>query len=163
MCSRSNWPHSLMDLFARNGRQKAFWEQKNSGKMSDNCLGSNRGVMRASMETQSGAKAPLVSPLSQSLCLFSPPLLLPTELDGPALFTFSKKKQTHKWKSRSQKGLFFPVCLSADRFGLLRSCRSSLGSALPFHFQAAYYPLYRDITSTQTSSLCLSWNRRVLY
>lgn len=163
LCAQEVTDHTLMDLFARNGRQKTFESRRIVAKWATIVLGPTEAQWQPPWRPRVGPKLPL-SPLRAKAFAYSPlPCWFPRSWMGQCCSPSPKKKQTDKWKSCSQKGLFFPVRLSADHFGLLRLCRSSLGSALPFHFQAAYYPLYHDITSTQTSSLCLSSNRRVLY
>lgn len=132
-------------------------EQKNTEReMSDKCLESKRSTTAATMETQRGAKAPLVSSLSQE----SPPPPPPTPPNLPCCFP--RADVVHlgsKDTNRQMKELLRKACLpSASLSGSL--CRphilrrSSLGSALLLICQAAYYLLPPDITSSQTSRLC---------
>lgn len=129
--------------------------QKIKREMSDKRLKRKRGTTAATMETQRGAKAPLVSSMSQSLSSLSPlfksPVLLPTASDGPMRFTLAPEKTQTQMSE------------SSSLFSLLQSFSRSLwalqilGSALLLIIRTAYYPLHHDITSTQTSSRCLSW------
>lgn len=83
----------------------------------------------ATMETQRGAKAPLVSSLSQAA------------------------DRSHPVREKP----VFPPRLSADHFGPLSPqilSRPSLSSSA-FHLWDTYYSRHRDLTSTQTSSLSL--------
>lgn len=108
-------------------------------KMSDKCLESKRGTTVATMETQRGAKAPLVSSLSQDSLPPPPPskspVLLPT---GQCGSPWLSKRHKHANESAAQKKPVFPLRLSADHFGLSSPqilCPSSLGSVLLFMFR----------------------------
>ena len=94
-----------------------------------------------------------------SLCSLSPipslnlPCCFPRRWMGIRGSPRLSKRHKDKWKSSAEKPVF-SLCLSADHFGLLSPKilrRPSLGSS--FHFQAAYYSLHHDLTSTQTESL----------
>lgn len=132
-------------------------EQRNSGKMS---LGVQERHNRASMETQSGAKAPPAATLSQSLGPLPPRWPLPTELHGPVLFTLALQKETNiQMKEPFHKKAPPPrPLLSRWLWTVVSSRPSSFAARLgaPSLFQAACYPLDLDTTSTQTSSLCRS-------
>lgn len=125
--------------------------------------GEKGGTTSATMETQREAKAPLVSSLSQAFAHTPPssnlPCCFPRRWTGIRGSPWLSKRHTDKWKSSSEKPVF-SLCLSADHFGLLSPqilCRPSLSSS--FHFQAVYYSLHHDLTSTQTSSLSVRLER----
>lgn len=96
-----------MDLFARNGRQKTFWEQKISGKMSDNCLGSNRGAMAAPWRPRVGPKLPL-SPLWAKAFAYSPlPCCFPRSWMGQRCSPSPKRNKRTTERAVPKKACFF--------------------------------------------------------
>lgn len=111
-------------------------------KMSDKCLESKRGTTAATMETQRGAKAPLVSSLSQD-SLPPPPLQISRAAShgrwmGQCGSPWLSKRHKHANERAAQKKPIFPLRLSADHFGLSSPqilCPSSLGSVLLFMFR----------------------------
>lgn len=135
--------------------------------MSDKRLKRKRGTTAATMETQRGAKAPLVSSLSQSLSSLAPLQIFRAASHGVAwanvVHLGSPKDRNTQMKEQLKKTCFPSSSLSADRFGLSKSSVFITRLSSPFHYQTAYYPLHRDITSTQTSSRCLSWKVRALF
>lgn len=123
--------------------------------------GEKRGTTSATMETQRGAKAPLVSSLSQAFARSAPPSNLPCCFPWRWMgirgsLWLSKKRHTNE--RAAQKSLF---TLSVSQQITLASCllkssvvhHSAAQLSPPFLLQATYYPLYHDLTSTQTSRL----------
>lgn len=139
------------------------WERK----MSDKCLESEANTTAAAMETQRGAKAPLISSLSQAFA-YSPPLQISCAASHGVGWAHvdhrGSPKDAHTNKRSSlEKPVFsqhitLAPCLLKSSVALHSAAQLSSS----FH-QGTYYSLHHDLTSAQTSSLCLSWKVKVFF
>lgn len=146
-------------------------EQKNSGKMSDNCLGVQGRHNSSHGDPERSQSSPCLH--SEPKPLLALPSLAASHGAGwPSVVHLGSPKRNKHTNERAipQKGHFspppLPPCLPPPLRLLLSTWLWTVVSSDPssfitrlgahFHFQAARYPLDLDITSTQTSSLCLS-------
>lgn len=149
--------------------------QKNSGKMSGNCLGvQERHNSSLHGDPERSQSSPCLH--SEPKPLLALPSLAASHGAGwPSVVHLGSPKRNKHTNERAipQKGQSPPtpyllpsVRFSADGFGPLSPQiprRSPRGSVLIFIFKRPVITLDLDITSTQTSSLCLSGNGRGLF
>lgn len=141
-------------------------KQKNSSKMSDNCLGGARAAQQQPpWRPREEPKLPLFPLCAKAFACPPLPCRFPRSWMASVVHLGSPKRNKHtNERAIPQKGLFSPRLPPPPRPLLSRWLWTVSSNPLSFitspsvhfHFQAACYPLNLDITSTQTPSLCLS-------